>query len=121
VTTAALTDASGSRPSARADSPAAGATSGGFFLFCESSNLLLSCGGEEAGVMFDYDITTMRIESAFLFFRRLTYALFIGWVVYAVYLFIVGDWLSLNLLMIFIAFAVSFIVYRTIEIIADKR
>jgi hypothetical protein len=71
--------------------------------------------------MFDYDITTMRIESASLFFRRLTYALFLGWVVYGVYLFLIGDWWSVNLLMVFIAFAVSFIVYRTIEIIADKR
>jgi hypothetical protein len=79
------------------------------------------CGGEEAGVMSDYDMTTMRIESASIFFRRLTYALFIGWVVYGVYLFFMGDWWSVNLLMIFIAFAVSFIVYRTLEIIIDKR
>jgi hypothetical protein len=61
------------------------------FSFSHSSNLLLSCGGDEAGVMFDYDITTMRIESASVFFRRLTYALFIGWAVYGVYLFFMGD------------------------------
>jgi hypothetical protein len=91
------------------------------FFFSESSNLLLSCGGEEAGVMSDYDMTTMRIESSSVFFRRLTYALFIGWVVYGVYLFFMGDWWSVNLLMVFIAFAVSFIVYRTLEIISDKR
>jgi hypothetical protein len=71
--------------------------------------------------MTDYDITTMRIVSSSVFFRRLTYALFIGWVVYGMYLFFTGDRWSLNLLMVFIAFAVSFIVYRTLEIIADKR
>jgi hypothetical protein len=71
--------------------------------------------------MREYDITTMRIESSSVFFRRLSYALFIGWAVYGVYLFFIGDWWSVNLLMVFIAFAVSFIVYRTIEIIADKR
>jgi hypothetical protein len=71
--------------------------------------------------MNDYHMTTMRIASSSVFFRRLAYALFIGWVVYGVYLFFVGDWWSVNLLMVFIAFAVSFIVYRTIEIIADKR
>jgi hypothetical protein len=92
------------------------------FLFLIQSLLLLSCGAEKAGVMFDYDITTMRLESASLFFRRLTYALFIGWVVFGVYLFFVGDWLlSVNLIMVFIAFAVSFIVYRTLEIITGKR
>jgi hypothetical protein len=67
--------------------------------------------------MTHYDITTMRIASSSVFFRRLTYALFIGWVVYGMYLFFTGDWWSLNLLMVFIAFAVSFIVYRTLEII----
>jgi hypothetical protein len=71
--------------------------------------------------MSDYDITTLRIESASIFFRRITYAFFIGWVVYGVYLFFMGGWWSLNLLMVFIAFAVSFIVYRTLEIISDKR
>ena len=72
--------------------------------------------------MSDYDMTTMRIASSSVFFRRLTYALFIGWVVFGVYLFFVGDWLlSVNLIMVFIAFAVSFIVYRTLEVIADKR
>jgi hypothetical protein len=34
--------------------------------------------------MNDYDMTTMRIASSSVFFRRLTYALFIGWVVYGV-------------------------------------
>jgi hypothetical protein len=71
--------------------------------------------------MSDYNMTTMRIASASVFFRRLTYALFIGWVVYGVYLFFMGDWWSVNLLMVFIAFAVSFIVYRTLEVISDKR
>ena len=71
--------------------------------------------------MSDYGITTMRIESASIFFRRLTYVLFIGWVVYGVYLFFMGDWWSLTLLMVFIAFAVSFIVCRTLEIISDTR
>jgi hypothetical protein len=71
--------------------------------------------------MSDYEITTMRIESASIFFRRLTYALFVGWVVYGVYLYFMGEWWSLNLLMVFIAFAVSFIVYRTLEIISDTR
>ena len=71
--------------------------------------------------MRDYDITTLRIESSSVFFRRLTYMLFIGWVVYGVYLFFMGDWWSVNLLMVFIAFAVSFIVYRTLEIISDTR
>jgi hypothetical protein len=68
-----------------------------------------------------YDITTMRIESSSVFFRRLTYTLFIGWVIYGVHLFFIGDRWSINLLIVFIAFAVSFIVYRTLEIIADKR
>jgi hypothetical protein len=71
--------------------------------------------------MGDYNMTTMRIASASVSFRRLTYALFIGWVVYGVYLFFMGDWWSVNLLMVFIAFAVSFIVYRTFEVISDKR
>jgi len=71
--------------------------------------------------MNDYDMTTMRIASSSVFFRRLTYALFIGWVVYGVYLFVMGDLLSVSLLLVFIMFAVSFIVYRTLEIIADKR
>ena len=71
--------------------------------------------------MSDYDITTMRIASLSVFFRRLTYALFIGWVVYGVYLFVMGDLWSINLLLVFIAFAISFIVYRTLEIISDKR
>ena len=71
--------------------------------------------------MSDYNMTTMRIASASVFFRRLTYALFIGWVVYGLYLFFTGDWWSVNLLMVFIAFAVSFIVYRTLEVISDKR
>jgi hypothetical protein len=71
--------------------------------------------------MSDYNMTTMRIASASVFFRRLTYALFIGWVVYGVYLFFMGDWWSVNLLMVFIAFAVSFIVYRTLEVISDRR
>jgi hypothetical protein len=71
--------------------------------------------------MSEYDMTTMRIESSSVFFRRLTYALFIGWVVYGVYLFFIGDWWSVNLLMVFIAFAVSFIVYRSLEIIFDTR
>jgi hypothetical protein len=35
--------------------------------------------------MNDYDIATMRIASSSIFFRRLTYALFIGCVVYGVY------------------------------------
>ena len=72
-------------------------------------------------MMSDYNMTTMRIASASVFFRRFTYALFIGWVVYGVYLFFMGDWWSVNLLMVFIAFAVSFIVYRTLEVIGDKR
>ena len=71
--------------------------------------------------MSDYDMTTMRIASSSLFFRRLTYALFIGWVVYGLYLFFKGDWWSATLLMVFIAFAVSFIVYGTLEIISDTR
>jgi hypothetical protein len=71
--------------------------------------------------MSDYDMTTMRIASSSVFFRRLTYALFIGWVVYGVYLFFIRDWWSVSFLMVFIAFAVSFIVYRTLEIISDKR
>jgi len=71
--------------------------------------------------MSDYDITTMRVESASIFVRRLTYALFIGWVVYGVYLFFMGEWWSLNLLMVFIAFAVSFTLCRTLEIISDTR
>ena len=71
--------------------------------------------------MSDYDVTTMRIASWSVFFRCLTYALFIGWVVYGVYLYIMGDLWSVNLLMVFVAFAVSFIVYRTLEIISDKR
>ena len=71
--------------------------------------------------MSDYDMTTVRIESSSVFFRRLTYALFIGWVVYGVYLVVMRDLWSVNLLLVFIAFAVSFIVYRTLEIIADNR
>ena len=71
--------------------------------------------------MIDYDMTTMRIVSWSVFFRYLTYALFVGWVVYGGYLFFVGDWWSVTLLLVFIAFAVSFIVYRTLEIISDKR
>jgi hypothetical protein len=71
--------------------------------------------------MNDYDMTTMRIASSSVFFRRLTYALFIGWVVYGVYLVVMRDLWSVNLLLVFIAFAVSFIVYRTLELIADKR
>jgi hypothetical protein len=71
--------------------------------------------------MSDYDITTLRIESATIFFRRLTYALFTGWVVYGAYLYFMESWWSLNLLMLFIAFTVSFIVYRTLEIISDRR
>jgi hypothetical protein len=71
--------------------------------------------------MSDYDMTTMRFASSSVFFRYLTYALFIGWVVYGVYLFVMGDLRSVNLLLVFIAFAVSFIVYRTLEIISDKR
>jgi hypothetical protein len=59
--------------------------------------------------MRDYDIATMRIESSSVFFRRLTYALFIGWVVYGVYLFFMGDWWSVNLLLVFIAFRLLFI------------
>jgi len=74
-----------------------------------------------AVVMSDYDVTTMRIASSSVFFRSLTYALFIGWVVYAGYLFFTGDWWSGTLLLVFIAFAVSFIVYRMLEIISDKR
>jgi hypothetical protein len=38
-----------------------------------------------------------------------------------VYLFFMGDWWSVSLLIVFIAFAVSFIVYRTLEVISDKR
>jgi hypothetical protein len=71
--------------------------------------------------MSDYHITTMRIERSSVFFRRLTYALFVGWVVYRVYLFFLEDWWSVTLLMVFIAFAVSFIVCRTLEIISDTR
>ena len=71
--------------------------------------------------MIDYDMTTMRVVSWSVFFRYLTYALFVGWVVYGGYLFFVGDWWSVTLLLVFIAFAVSFIVYRTLEIISDKR
>jgi hypothetical protein len=71
--------------------------------------------------MSDYDITTMRIASSSVIFRRLTYALFIGWVVYGVYLVFVREWWSVSLLMVFIAFAVSFVVYRTFEIINDFR
>ena len=52
---------------------------------------------------------------------RLTYALFIGWVLYGGYLFFNGDWWSIKLLMLFIAFSLSFIVYRTLEIITDTR
>jgi len=71
--------------------------------------------------MSDYNLTTIRIASSSLFFRRLTYALFVGWVVYGAYLYIMGNLWSVTLLMIFIAFAVSFIVYRALEIISDKR
>jgi hypothetical protein len=71
--------------------------------------------------MSDYHMTTMRIESSSVFFRCLTYALFIGWVVYGVYLYFMGAWWSVTLLMVFVAFAVSFIVYRTLEIIGDTR
>jgi len=71
--------------------------------------------------MSDYDMTTMRIASSSVFFRRLTYALFMGWVAYGAYLFFTGDGWSVSLLMVFIAFAVSFIVYRTLEIIIDTR
>jgi len=71
--------------------------------------------------MSDYNLTTIRIASSSLFFRRLTYALFLGWVVYGAYLYITGNLWSVTLLMIFIAFAVSFIVYRALEIISDKR
>jgi hypothetical protein len=71
--------------------------------------------------MSDYQITTMRIASSCVFFGRLTYALFIGWVVYGAYLFFTGNLWSATLLMVFIAFAVSFVVYRTLEIINDFR
>ena len=71
--------------------------------------------------MSDYDKTTMRIAWSSVLFKYLTYALFIGWVVYGVYLFVMGDLWSVNLLLVFIAFAVSFIIYRTLEIIGDKR
>jgi hypothetical protein len=71
--------------------------------------------------MSDYDMTTMRIESSSVFFRRLTYALFIVWVVYGMYLFFMEDWWSVSLLMVFIAFAISFVVYRTLKIISDAR
>jgi hypothetical protein len=71
--------------------------------------------------MNDYDIATMRIASSSIFFRRLTYALFIGCVVYGVYLFFMGDWWSVTLLVAFIAFSVSFVVCRTLEIIGDTR
>jgi hypothetical protein len=71
--------------------------------------------------MSDYGMTTMRIASSSVLFRRLTYALFIGWVAYGAYLFFTGDWWSASLLMVFIAFAISFIVYRTLEIINDFR
>ena len=71
--------------------------------------------------MSDYNLTTIRIASSSLFFRRLTYALFVGWVVYGAYLYIMGNLWWVTLLMIFIAFAVSFIVYRALEIISDKR
>jgi hypothetical protein len=109
-----------SRRAAAGQTQAVGRHLAAFFFF-PNPNLLLSCGGEEAGVMSEYDMTTMRIESSSVFFRRLSYALFIGWVVYGVYLFFIGDWWSVNLLMVFIAFAVSFIVYRTLEIIFDTR
>jgi hypothetical protein len=69
--------------------------------------------------MSDYDMTW--IASASVLFRYLTYALFIGWVVYGVYLLFLGDWWSVNLLMVFIAFAVSFIVYRMLEVVSDTR
>ena len=69
---------------------------------------------------YDYDMTTMRIASSSVFFRRLTYALFIGWVVYGVYLLFMGDWWSVNLLMVFIAFGVSFIAYRMLDIITQE-
>jgi hypothetical protein len=69
--------------------------------------------------MSDYDMTW--IASASVLFRCLTYALFIGWVVYGVYLLFLGDWWSVNLLMVFIAFAVSFIVYRMLEVVSDTR
>jgi hypothetical protein len=69
--------------------------------------------------MSDYDMTW--IASASVLFRYLTYALFIGWVVYGVYLRFLGDWWSVNLLMVFIAFAVSFIVYRMLEVVSDTR
>ena len=71
--------------------------------------------------MRDYDVTTMRLASWSVFFRCLTYALFVGWGVYGVYLYIMGDLWSVTLLVVFIAFAVSFIVCRTLEIISDKR
>jgi hypothetical protein len=71
--------------------------------------------------MSDHHTTTVRIASSSEFCRRLTYALFIGWVVYGVYLFYMGDWRSVNLLIVFIVFAVSFIIYRTLEIINDFR
>jgi hypothetical protein len=71
--------------------------------------------------MSDYDMTTMRIASASVFFRYLTYALFFGWVAYGVHLLFLGDWWSVHLLMVFIAFAVSFIVYRMLEVVSDTR
>jgi hypothetical protein len=71
--------------------------------------------------MSDYDIATMRIASSSIFFRRLTYALFLGCVVYGVYLFFMEDWWSVTLLLVFIAFSISFIVCRTLEMISDTR
>ena len=41
--------------------------------------------------MSDYHITTMRIASSSVFFRRLTYALFLGEVLYGVYLVFMGN------------------------------
>jgi hypothetical protein len=73
------------------------------------------------GDMSDYDKTTMRIAWSSVLFKYLTYALFIGWVVYGVYLLFMGDWWSVNLLMVFIAFGVSFIAYRMLDIISDRR
>jgi hypothetical protein len=59
-----------------------GATSGIVFLFAESLNLLLFLQQRRRKAMSDYNMMTMQIETSSVFFGRLTYALFIGWVVY---------------------------------------
>ena|SRR6516162_4887874 len=66
-------------------------------------------------------ISPLEVHATVILEVECTYALFIGWVLYGGYLFFNGDWWSINLLMLFIAFSLSFIVYRTLEIITDTR